>query len=221
MMIKCVIFDLDNTLVESFELHLRSYQRAFAEAGVVIAREDIVKRYGVRMREAVRQIAAERMPGASREQIEGIIAKKKRYFLEALSDVKPYAATRRVLSELRSAGYKTALASSSPRDVIEATLEQLSLKAAFDAVVAGNEVSETKPAPQVLLRAAEVLGVAAGECVYVGDTVFDAQAASAAGMPFVGVTTGVHSGKEMQDACARCGIIGDLSELRGVLEKWR
>lgn len=217
-MIKCVIFDLDNTLVESFELHLRSYQRAFAEAGVVIAREDIVKRYGVRMREAVRQIAAERMPGASREQIEGIIARKKKYFLDMVKDVKPYAATRRVLSELRGAGYKTALASSSPRDVIEALLEHLSLKGAFDAVIAGNEVSETKPAPQVLLRAAEALGVAPGECVYVGDTVFDAQAADAAGMPFVGVTTGVHSGTEMQGACGRCDIIGDLSELPEVIK---
>ena len=67
----------------------------------------------------------------------------------------------------------------------EPLLEELNLRARFECVVSGDTVAERKPHPLPLLHAAELVGVAAGECVYVGDAERDVQAARAAGMAAV------------------------------------
>ena len=85
----------------------------------------------------------------------------------------------------RRAGVPTAVATASPRARLHVTL--LSAGLSFDVSVAGDEVAHPKPAPDVYLLAAELLGVDPRECVAVEDTPIGAQAALAAGMKTVAV----------------------------------
>jgi phosphoglycolate phosphatase-like HAD superfamily hydrolase len=69
-------------------------------------------------------------------------------------------------------------------------------------IVDGSRVEHAKPAPDLLLFAARELGVEPSRAWYVGDSIWDMQAARAAGMPAIGVTTGSAGAQELQEAGA-------------------
>lgn len=85
------------------------------------------------------------------------------------------------------AGVPQAVATTSPRARLDATLRAAGLTGFFGATAAGDEVREGKPAPDVYLLAAARLGVTPGECVAVEDTGFGVRAARAAGMRTFGI----------------------------------
>jgi beta-phosphoglucomutase-like phosphatase (HAD superfamily) len=86
-----------------------------------------------------------------------------------------------------AAGLPCALASSSARPLVEATLRRFGVRARFAAVTTGDDVERAKPAPDVFLLAAERLGVAPRACVVLEDSMAGVRAARAAGMRVVAV----------------------------------
>jgi HAD superfamily hydrolase (TIGR01509 family) len=87
-----------------------------------------------------------------------------------------------LLQLARSRGVPRALASSSARRLVGATLERFDLASSFDAVVTGDCVEHPKPAPDIFLEAARRLGVAPSECVVLEDSQAGCRAGRAAGM---------------------------------------
>ncbi len=96
---------------------------------------------------------------------------------------------RELVSSARAAGLRLAVASSSPRRLIEAVLRATKLDRSMDAVVSGQEVPRGKPAPDVFLRAAELLGVEPAACVVLEDALAGVKAARAANMRVLAVPT--------------------------------
>jgi HAD superfamily hydrolase (TIGR01509 family) len=96
--------------------------------------------------------------------------------LEPLPGVRPF------IDELKRRRVPTAVASSSLRAWVDATLRGLDLQDAFDAVVSASEVDNGKPAPDLFLAAARRLGVPPQRCLAVEDTLPGVRAAKAAGM---------------------------------------
>ncbi|MCU0692863.1 MAG: HAD family phosphatase, partial [Polyangiaceae bacterium] len=96
---------------------------------------------------------------------------------------------RALVSSARAAGLRLAVASSSPRRLIEAVLRAKQLDTSMDAVVSGQEVPRGKPAPDVFLRAAELLGVEPAACVVLEDALAGVKAARAANMRVLAVPT--------------------------------
>lgn len=86
--------------------------------------------------------------------------------------------------------YGLALASSSHRRLVEKTLDQFALRPTFGAIVSGQDVARPKPAPDLFLRAAELLGVPIGECVVLEDSVAGVTAGRAAGAIVIAVPEG-------------------------------
>ncbi|MEW6329124.1 MAG: HAD family hydrolase [Candidatus Micrarchaeota archaeon] len=206
-MIKCVIFDLDNTLIDSFEVHLRSYRRILEEFGVRVRKKDFATRYGMRLRE----IAASMLPQKYHDKIGYVVKKKKKMFERDIKKVKLFPDTRRTLSALRKMGFKLGIASSANSRTVRKIMRLFKMNGYFDFIVGGNDVKNGKPAPDVLFEAARYcardmrgaregargLGACVKECVYVGDTPIDADAARGARMKFIGVSTGIHTKKQL------------------------
>ncbi len=86
--------------------------------------------------------------------------------------------------------YGLALASSSHRRLVEKTLDQFALQPTFGAIVSGQDVARPKPAPDLFLRAAELLGAPIGECVVLEDSVAGVTAGRAAGAIVIAVPEG-------------------------------
>jgi HAD superfamily hydrolase (TIGR01509 family) len=101
------------------------------------------------------------------------------------AELAPYPDALEAVAELRARGVPLAVASSSPRERLDRTLNHIGL--AFPVSVAGDEIEHGKPAPDMFLVAAERLGVAPERCVVVEDSAPGVAAGVAAGMPTLGV----------------------------------
>jgi phosphoglycolate phosphatase len=95
-----------------------------------------------------------------------------------------------VLAAIADRGLLAGIVTNKPAWLTEPLLDELGLTAAFACVVSGDSVSERKPHAMPMLHAARLAGVAASECIYVGDAERDIQAAHAAGMPGLVATYG-------------------------------
>jgi phosphoglycolate phosphatase len=123
-----------------------------------------------------------------------------------------------VLDALAARGLLCGIVTNKPTWLTDPLLEQLKLTPLFACVVSGDTVSKAKPHAMPMLHAAAVAGVAAEECVYVGDAERDIQAAHAAGMPGLVATYGyLHPGEDWR-AWGGDGAIGQPRELLDWLE---
>lgn len=119
-----------------------------------------------------------------------------------------------LLGEARARGVPRALASSSARRLVEATLARFGLRQRFDAVVTGDCVAHPKPAPDIFLEAARRLGAAPGDCVVLEDSLAGVRAARAAGMRVIAVPEGAPSPEMTAQADA---VVSDLHAARALI----
>ena len=124
----------------------------------------------------------------------------------------------RVLAILAERGLRCGIVTNKPGWLTVPLLEQLGLETRFACVVSGDTVSERKPHAMPMLHAAKLAGVAADECVYVGDAERDIQAANAAGMPGLVATYGYLQPDEDWRAWGGDGVIQSPLDLLPWLE---
>jgi phosphoglycolate phosphatase len=123
-----------------------------------------------------------------------------------------YPETPPALEALGRLGYRRAIVSTKYRFRIEETLARDGFTGLVDAIVGGEDVAAHKPAPDALYVALERLAATAEESLYVGDSLVDAQAAQAAGLAFVAVTSG-HTPAEAFVPYAPLAVLGGVAEL--------
>ena len=91
-----------------------------------------------------------------------------------------------LLQRLKNAGKKIAVASNSPTAIVRDLLDNAGLLQYPDAIIGAEQVKESKPAPDLLFKSLEVLALKKSDVCYIGDSIYDAKAAEAAGIFFVG-----------------------------------
>lgn len=131
-----------------------------------------------------------------------------------------FADAESVLERLAMAGYRLAVVTSAEYD---RTLEYLSYRNIdryFEVVVAMREGFRAKPAPDMMVEAMMQLGCTSEETITIGDMITDAQAAQAAGIPFVGITHGFATREELV-AVGADYLIDSLAEFPDVLRQMR
>jgi beta-phosphoglucomutase len=189
-MIRGVIFDLDGVLVTTDELHYRAWKRLADGEGIPFDRAVNERLRGVSRMESL-EILLERSPRTYTSEQKAILADRKnaayRESLHALTPADVLPGAREMLAELRRRGVRTAVGSSSRNAPL--ILERTGLGDSLDVVVDGNDISRSKPDPEVFLLAAERLGLSARECLVVEDAVAGIEAGRRAGMAVFGIGT--------------------------------
>jgi phosphoglycolate phosphatase-like HAD superfamily hydrolase len=117
---------------------------------------------------------------------------------------------------LDSIGLRWAIATSSRREQVATSVAALHLPRE-PRIVDGSSVEHAKPEPDLLLLAARELGVDDAGCWYVGDSVWDMQAARAAGQLPVGILAGAAVDAEALTAAGAIAVLGSLDELLPLL----
>lgn len=181
-MAAAVAFDLDGTLIES-ERRWEAARRAVAEAGGGRWRDDAQpSMMGLSTPEWIAFMQRELGVDLSAEEIRrGVL---ERIEVSYRRDLPLIDGGVEAVQRLR-ARWPLALASSSPRELINLVLELADLQDAFGAVVSAEEVSRGKPAPDVYLQACELLRADPGATVAVEDSGAGVRSAAAAGMPVI------------------------------------
>jgi phosphoglycolate phosphatase len=124
-----------------------------------------------------------------------------------------FEGARSALADLRRAGLRIACVTNKAREFTVPLLARMQVADAFDAVVAGDDVREKKPHPALLFAACAQLGVAPAAAAMIGDSVNDALAARAAGMPIVLVETGYNEGESVHALAGSPGVGAILPRL--------
>jgi beta-phosphoglucomutase len=182
-----MIFDLDGVLVHSMPLHTLAWERYLEGLGLTI--EDLERRmHGKRNPELVREFLG---ADVSEELAFEHGAAKERLFREMLTggDLAQYRIPGLIEFLERHRDVPKAIGSNAEPENIDFVLEKFGLRKYFQVAVNGMEVERPKPFPDIYLKAAEHLGVQAGNCIVFEDSPTGAQAGIDAGMRVVGVET--------------------------------
>ena len=217
-MITTVIFDLDGLLADTEPLHCRAYQEALQSEGITLAETEYIEHWvregkGIGDWLALRGLSLD--PAALR-------MKKSRRFLELLpSLLRPMEGVFELLSVLYPV--KTlALGSSSYRDAVEGVLTRLNIAHYFKAVVSGLDVPRVKPAPDIFLTAARLVGADPSECIVLEDAEKGIIAARRAGMHCIAVPTPYTRHHDFSQATRVCSSLNAVTlELINVLDMTR
>jgi HAD superfamily hydrolase (TIGR01509 family) len=176
-----VLWDMDGTLLDSEKLWDIGVRELSVELGGEMSDEIRHALIGASAPNALRII----FEGLGLEPDPAAMADASRWLERRVSELlfgpipwRPGAAE--ALAAVRAAGLRTALVTNTQRSVTELCLDTLG-RDNFDVSVCGDEVAHGKPAPDPYLRAAELLGIPAGRCVAVEDSVTGSAAAAAAG----------------------------------------
>ena len=207
-MVQAFIFDIDGTLVDTAQIHIDSWARAFKESGIDIPADKIRLQLGRRASEIVQSLVL----GISEDNITHIVERKRTIFREYYPLIKPFPMVKELFALLSKKGMKLALATSTTRYDAEFYVEILSIKGLLGAVITAEDIQNSKPHPEIFLKAAEQLGVEPRESVVVGDSFHDIEAAKSAGMVAIGVLTGGYSAEGLMAAGAD-KIYRDIKDL--------
>jgi HAD superfamily hydrolase (TIGR01509 family) len=184
-----VVFDLDGTLVDTVEHRIVAWLQAFREASIPAARGAVSPLIGSDGKELARRIAREAGRSLDEDQVEAIDQRSGEIYQALNTDPRPLPGARELAKALERAGVAWAIGTSSRREQVRASVEALKLDHE-PTIVDGSHVEHAKPSPDLLLLAAKQLEVDPSRTWYVGDSTFDMEAAAAAGMYPIGVTTG-------------------------------
>jgi HAD superfamily hydrolase (TIGR01509 family) len=179
-----VVFDCDGVLLDTESAWTRAETTLFARHGQTFGLEHKRAMIGTSFAESARLL--ETMldrPGRGSEllrELEGLAAQE---FVKGVSPLPGAVELLVLVRKTRPVG----VASNTHRSLLEVALSTASLDGAFPVVVAGDDVDRPKPAPDLYLRACELLGVRPEEAVALEDTITGVTAARAAGMYVIGI----------------------------------
>ena len=180
---EAVIFDLDGVICFTDEYHYLAWKEMADGIGVYFDKEINNRLRGVsRMAslEIILERCDEQLSDARKEEL---AAQKNDIYRKLLARMSPADLSDEVknsLDELRARGYKLAIGSSSKNTPF--ILERSGLPTYFDAISDGNNITKSKPDPEVFVKAAAMLGIAPEKCLVVEDAIAGADAAHAGGM---------------------------------------
>lgn len=203
---KGVIFDMDGVLVDSGWAHRQAWFDLAQAEGLEMSDEFFCETFGMQNDTILPMLR----PGISKPEMDRLSDYKEQRYRELVHS-RPKAAdgVLALLSDLKANGFRLAIGSSAPRANLDVFWGPLGLADYFQATVTKEQVVEGKPSPETFLKAAGMLSLAPQRCVVVEDALHGVQAARAAGMPVVAVTT-TRSRAEL--ACAD-RVVDSLAEL--------
>jgi beta-phosphoglucomutase family hydrolase len=184
---RAALWDVDGTLIDSREYHWLSWQGALAAEGFRVTRRQFEQTFGRRNDEILREY----FPSYSAEEITRVGEAKEVAYRALVRErgIELLPGVGLWLDRLKEEGWLQAVASSAPRENLDAIIAALGLEKYFAAVASAEDVTEGKPDPQVFLAAAAKLGVRPSACVVVEDAPAGTEAARRARMRCVGVLT--------------------------------
>lgn len=186
-----ILFDLDGTVVDTLPARLEAWLRTFREVGIPADAGHINGLLGSDGKRLAREVAALAGRNLDDARAEAIDKRSGELFGQLNTDPRPLPGVVALLEAIESSGVlEWAIATSSRAEQVGASIASLGLSTP-PRVIDGSSVRHAKPAPDLLLLAADRMGLSPRRCWYVGDATWDMLAAKAAGMPGVGVTSGV------------------------------
>jgi len=191
---KAVIFDMDGVIVDSEPRHERAFLDVLRQIGVGDSHGMRFSDYiGRADREIWTDFLARHKP---KQTLEELLEMKRKRVIEILRRERPVFKGLPELVKKLAGRYRLAVASGSERQVVEEVVSLSGLGRFFEAVVSSADVARGKPAPDIFLRAAELLAISPADCWVIEDSRPGVAAGLAAGMRVIAITN-THPAEEL------------------------
>lgn len=214
--VQAVIFDIDGTLLDSVDLHAQAWVDAFAHFGVTVSHADARSQIGKGGDQLLPVFLDEDRIAREGERIEAY--RSDLFKRDYLSQVKPFPGVPALFEHLRAQGLTVALASSGKAAEVEHYQKLLGIEGLADVVVTSDDVERSKPHPDIFAATLEKLAPIRPEAALViGDTPYDAEAATQAGIRTIGVLCGGFPEASLNEA----GCIAIYQDPQDLLDGYR
>jgi beta-phosphoglucomutase len=186
-MIRHIIFDMDGVLIDSMPAHIGAWKRAFGDYGIIADENELAHLEGANYNqhfEHFEKLTGRTIDEQMRKDIHDI---KLRYFHEY--DIRPFMIIDK-LQLIRGAGVRCAIASGSMRELVLEILER-HFKGIFDCILTGDDVTRSKPDPEIYLKALSCVGGTEADTLVIENAPLGIQAAKAAGLKVYAISTSI------------------------------
>jgi phosphoglycolate phosphatase-like HAD superfamily hydrolase len=215
--VRAFIFDIDGTLIDSNELHVDSWDRAFRKFEKQFPREELRAQIGKGTDQYLPEFLTKTEIaefGKDLDEYRSEIFRK-----EYLPRVKPFPKVRELFQRIRGDGKRIMLATSGKKKDTKYYVDLLKIDNLIEGYTSAEDADRSKPAPDIFSAALEKLGenengepTAAGEAIAVGDTRFDVEAAAKIGLKTIALTCGGTTEEALRKAGA-IAIYADPADL--------
>ena len=172
---KCLMFDFDGTLFDTFKLNFEAYKQAYLDLGVIITEEMFEKTNGLDVYKFNDVMGVEC-------DVEKLRFLKSKYYRELSVNAQP---NRYLLDIIKKSKIPCVLVTTARKVNIELLLEKYDLCEYFKHIITQEDISKHKPAPDSYLFAQRLLGVKASECLAFEDSIYGVIAARSSGVDCV------------------------------------
>ena len=212
-----IAFDLDGTLVDTVGARIEGWLEALSAAGMRATRDEIAPMIGMDGKRLARDVAEANHRRVGNEEIEEIDLAAGEAFDRLNASPQPLPGAGDLLTAIEARGLRWLIATSSRAEQVTRSVAALGL-AVPPTIVDGSQVKRAKPAPDLLLLAAERLGSPADRCWAVGDATWDIRSSKAAGVTAIGVLAGSAVDRSALEKAGAALVVETLSELVALLD---
>ncbi len=188
---RAIIFDMDGVITDTMPDHFEAWRQVLAGDGLAITAHDVYKREGGRGISGLCEIYEEYGRTCDAEKARALLAQKERTF-SAISRLKFIPGAQEFIERQSQKGFHLGLVTGTSRDEVNTLLPD-GLRARFEVIVTGSDVTRGKPDPEPYQKALDLLGITADEAVVIENAPFGIQSARACGIPCFGLTTSLPS----------------------------
>ena len=198
--LKAILFDVDGTLVDSNDAHADAWVKAFASAGVWVDHDKVRRSIGMggdKLMPAVSGIEEDSEQGSKIGEHRSRIFKA-----EFLPRLKAFRGADALVAAVKERGLTAVAASSAKKDELKALLKIAGAEWLMDAATSSDDAEESKPDPDIIVAALQRAKATAAQAVMIGDTPYDVEAASRAGVRAIGFRCGGWTDADLRGAIA-------------------
>jgi HAD superfamily hydrolase (TIGR01509 family) len=195
-----VILDVDGTLVDSNTAHARAWWDVLTEAGYQVTVAGLRQLIGMGSDRLLPRACGLALDTPKGQQLSERC--KEVFRARYLPDLQPTRGARQLLDRLRSDGLKLAVASSAEQNELRALLDVVGAAVLIEHAASSSELAASKPAPDIVEAALVKLGCPAAEAIMLGDTPYDVEAATGAGVAVIALRCGGWADDELVGATA-------------------
>ena len=198
--IRGVIFDIDGTLINSNDAHARAWVQALAQFDIYVPFPEVRRLIGMggdKLLPAIGHIEEDSRLGQKISERRSQIFSR-----EYLPHLHAFPKTRELLTKIRDAGIALAVASSAKKEELEPFLRLANVLDLIEAATSSADAESSKPDPDIVQAALQKLALDPGRVLMIGDTPYDIEAASRAGMGTVAFRCGGRSDHDLAGALA-------------------
>jgi HAD superfamily hydrolase (TIGR01509 family) len=197
---RAVLFDVDGTLVHSNDAHAHAWVRAFAESGIEVSYDAVRRAIGMggdKLMPLVSDLTEDSDEGKQ------VARRRKEIFKsEYLPTLQPLRGSRELVERVRALGWVAVAASSAKKEELRPLLRVAGVDGIMDGATSSDDAEESKPDPDIIEAALERAGVGPQDAIMIGDTPYDIQAASRAGVRTIAFRSGGWDDADLRGAIA-------------------